>query len=111
MYPTHEDYYKDKRFIVFDKNFNQSEEYLLNQFKSAIDSAFDFTSNKNLERVEDFKKEKVNLKDMDLQNNAPFIHPGAVATSIKYDDLQKNDPNMKVISSDPYGTMFGGHMK
>ena len=61
-----------------------------------------------MERVEDFDRSKVNLKGMNLQNDAPFIHPDAVSTSIKYDEIQKNDPNVKIMSSDPYNTIFNG---
>ncbi len=107
VYPTHQDYYKDKRFVVFDRNFNQVEDFLLNQFKSAIDSAIDYTSNSNLEHVDKFDKSKVNLKGINLQGNAPFIHPQAVATSMKYDNIDVNDPNIKITSSDPYNTIFG----
>lgn len=107
VYPTHQDYYKDKRFIVFDRNFNQVEDYLLNQFKSAIDSAIDYSGNGKLEHVDSFDKSKVNLRGVNLQNNAPFIHPMAVATSMKYDEVNGNDPNLKITSSDPYNTIFG----
>jgi hypothetical protein len=111
VYPTHRDYYNDKRFIVFDRNFNQAEDYLLNQFKSAIDSAIDYSSNKNLEHVDTFDKSKINLKTIDY-SGAPTIHKAAVANSMKYHEYnqyQLNDPNVKITSSDPYNTIFGGN--
>ena len=108
IYPSHEAYYKDKRFVVLDKNFNQVEDYLLNQFKSAIDSAVDYGANSKLESVEHFDKSKINLRGMNLQNGAPFIHPDAVANSIKYDEGQDlKDPNVRITASDPYHTIFG----
>lgn len=109
LYPTHKSYYNDKRFIVFDRNFNQVESYLLNQFKSAIDSAIDYSANSKLERVEDFNKSKVNLRGMHLQQNAPMINREAVETSMKYDTLNNNVQGLKVTSSDPYGTIFGAN--
>jgi hypothetical protein len=108
LYPTHESYYNDKKFLVLDRNFNQVEDYLLNQFKQTIDSAIDYNSNSKLEHVDNFNKNSVNLQGMNLQNNAPFIDPQAVATNIKYDQVNGfNDPNVKVTSSDPYHTIFG----
>jgi hypothetical protein len=109
IYPSHQAYYNDKRFIVLDRNFQQTEEYLLNQFKSAIDSVIDYSSNKNLVHVDDFNKNKVNLRGVNLQNNAPFVHPDAVATSMKYDPVNLGDSNLKISSSDPYNTIFGGN--
>lgn len=108
LYPTHQDYYNDKKFVVLDRNFQQVEEYLLGQFKSAIDSAIDYAGNANLVSVDDFDKSKVNFKNLNLQNNAPFIHKDAVATNIKYEDIDRNDPKLKITSSDPYSSMFGG---
>jgi hypothetical protein len=107
IYPTHQDYYKDKRFIVFDRNFNQVEDYLLNQFKSTIDSAIDYSSNSKLVHVDNFDKSKINLRGLNLQNSAPFIPKEAVATSMKYQPASLNDPNVRVTSSDPYNTIFG----
>jgi hypothetical protein len=107
VYPNHKAYYNDKRFVVFDKNFNQVESYLLDQFKSAIDSAIDYKSNSNLVHVDEFDKTKVNFKGMNLQNNAPYINKEAVQTSINLDKIDVNDPNLKISSSDPYTTIFG----
>lgn len=107
VYPTHRDYYNDKRFVVFDDNFNKVEDYLLNQFKSAIDTAFDYNANKNLVHVEDFNKNTVNPKAINF-GNAPLINRDAVKTNIKYSDYSPVNSNTKVSSSDPYGTIFGG---
>lgn len=108
VYPTHREYYNDKRFVVFDDNFNRVEEYLLNQFKSTIDSAFNYNSNQNLVDVKDFNKNSINLRNVDFKNNAPLINKEAVQTNLKYSEYQLSDPNKtKISSSDPYGTIFG----
>ena len=106
VYPTHEDYYKDKRFIVIDKNFEKVEDSLLNQLKSAIDSSIDYSSNSKLVHVENFDKSKVNLKGLDLQATAPMIQPSSVSTN--YGNISQNDSKVKITSSDPYATIFGG---
>ncbi len=106
VYPTHKSYYEDKKFHVFDKNYQQVEDYLLKQFKSTLDSAIDYKENKNLVSVDDFDKSKIDFNKMRIQENAPMIGSERVRTSITYPD-PKLDKNMKVTSSDPYGTIFG----
>jgi hypothetical protein len=110
VYPSHREYYNDKRFIAFDRHFDQVEGYLLKEFKTAMDSAVNYNSSKKLEHVEDFDKHQINLKGIDF-SNAPFVTKEGVRTSIKYDSLNTNDPNIRVTSSDPYNTIFGGYIK
>jgi hypothetical protein len=104
IYPNHQAYYDDKKFIVFDRKFKETEEYLLNQFKQELDSQIDYKGNKNLSHASDYKKP--DLSKMDLQNRAPFVHPAVVATDIKYEQRKPNDPNLKITASDPYKTIF-----
>jgi hypothetical protein len=59
LYPNHESYYNDKKFLVLDRNLNQVEDYLLNQFKQTIDSVIDYNSNSKLVQVEILDKSKV----------------------------------------------------
>lgn len=36
MYPTHESYYNDKKYFVFDENFEKVEKVLINSFEKAV---------------------------------------------------------------------------
>ena len=64
IYRDHKDYYNDKRFVIFDKNFQQMEDHLLGQFASSIDSNLVF--DEKLVHVDDYKR-KANL-------NVDFSH-------------------------------------
>lgn len=108
VYPNHRAYYEDKKFHVFDPNFQKTEDYLLKEFKQAIDSQIDYKSNAKLEHVDTFDKTKVNLKGINFQN-APQVNHSVLAQNLKYTSNNLNDPNTKVTSSDPYGTIFGGY--
>ena len=95
-------YYDNKRSIIFDSHFNETESYLLNDFKAAIDARIDYSKNANLTHVDDF--DKSSLKDIPLVN-VPFISREAVKTSINYDDLN-NNANVKVSATDPYHEIY-----
>jgi hypothetical protein len=106
VYPDHRSYYNDKRFIVLDKAFNDTEEYLLKELKQTLDMKLDYNANAKLVHVDDLDRSKIDLNGLNLQPRAPFVHPEAVATSIRYDS--KTDPAPKITSSDPYVTVMSG---
>jgi len=110
IYPTHRAYYNDKRFIVFDKNFDKVEQNLLTSFQNTIGGAVNFPDNAVLVHARDFDKNRVNFAPVnaELQNSAPFIHPKVIASNIRYDPIGENT---KVTSSDPYASIFGGYVK
>ena len=72
----------------------------------------DFSSNLKLTHVDDFDKSKINFQNISksLQNSAPYSNPEAIRTNIKF---TPKDPTLgvKISSSDPYGTIFGGYSK
>jgi len=39
MYPNHKSYYKDKRFFIFDKNYDKMEKSLIDTFENAVDTS------------------------------------------------------------------------
>lgn len=90
VYGSHKAYYDDKRFTVFDKNFDKVEENLLNQFKSTIDSAVEYTKKSKLEHVDYFDRNRI-LLPQNVQENAPRIHPETVQSNPKY-EMEENSP-------------------
>jgi hypothetical protein len=105
VYPDHRSYYDDKRFIVLDRHFEDTEKYLLNELKSAIDEKLDYQKMAKLVHVDDLDKSQIKVRDMNIQSNAPFVPKEAVATDMRMPD--KNDAP-KVTSSDPYVDIMSG---
>ena len=103
-YGTHENWYdKDKKAYIFDKNFERTEKYLLNNFKKAIDKNIKYDP--KLVHVDDYKgTAKLNVDF----TNAPKIQPEAVKTDMNYGELSNRKDN-KVLraSTDPYSEIFG----
>lgn len=53
MYPTHKSYYDDKKFFVFDKNYETMEKALVSTFEDAVDASL---KNPDLKDVDDIKR-------------------------------------------------------
>ena len=109
IYPTHRSYYDDKRFVVYDKNFDKTEEYLLNQFKSAIDSAVNYSNTTNVFHVDEFNRNGVDVQGLTTQVKleVPMIHKDVLVNDKKYVD-SSFARNVTISSSDPYGTIRSG---
>ena len=103
-YKSHQDYYKDKQIHVFDANFDKMENYLVNQFKSAIDSSIDFSGNANLVDVKDLDKRTLNVKNWNVLENAPYVHKDAIVPMKNNIDYKTN---AKEMTTDPYGAIRG----
>jgi hypothetical protein len=58
MYPTHKSYYDDKRFYIFDKNYDLMEKALVDTFERAVDSSL---KNKNMKSVDEIADKKINV--------------------------------------------------
>ncbi len=106
VYPNHRSYYDDKRFVVLDSHFEDTEKYLLNQLKSTLDEKLDYQKMAKITHVEDLDKSEIKLRDMNLQNSAPFVHPDVVATNMRMPSYTYDKPN--VTSSDPYVEIMSG---
>jgi hypothetical protein len=57
FYPNHKSYYEDKKFFIFDKNYNQMEKALVDTFERAVDSSI----NKNIKHVDELRDPKLNV--------------------------------------------------
>jgi hypothetical protein len=106
VYPDHRSFYDDKRFIVLDRAFEDNEKYLLNQLKSTLDEKLDYGKMAKITHVDELDKSEIKLRHLNLQNNAPFVHPDAVATTMRMPTTI--DPQPKVTSSDPYVEIMSG---
>ena len=103
IYDNHRDYYRDKTFTIIDKNFENTEKYLLDGFRKSLDKTLSF--DKNLKHVDEVKIPR----DLGVDfNDKPSIHPGGVMTALNYENIQ-TDKNVKKIRADPYGAIFGGN--
>jgi hypothetical protein len=60
VYKNHQNYYDDKRYFIFDKNFHKMENYLLDGFRNQLDSNLGL-SNANLVHVDNYEKKKLNV--------------------------------------------------
>ncbi len=52
IYPNHKAYYEDKRFFIFDRNYDTMEKALVDTFEKAVDSSI----NKNIRTVDAVKQ-------------------------------------------------------
>lgn len=104
MYKSHQSYYDDKRIHVFDANFDKMENFLVHEFKSAIDKSIDFSGNANLVDVKDLDKRTLNVKNWDVAENAPYVHKDAIMPMKNNDDYRTNSKEM---TTDPYGAIRG----
>ena len=104
LYPTHQDYYKDKQMHIFDANFDKMEDYLVNQFKSAIDSSIDYTKNQNLVNVRDLDRKTLNVHQWNVAANAPYVNKEALVPMKNNNHYKKN---AKEMITDPYGVVVG----
>lgn len=60
VYKDHKSYYEDKKYIIFDKNFQKTEDYLLGEFANAVNT--NLVLDKNLVHVDDYKRKgRLNL--------------------------------------------------
>jgi len=57
IYPKHKDYYRDKRFFIFDKNYKNMESSLIKTFEEAVDSSI----NKKIKHVDELDGKQVNV--------------------------------------------------
>ena len=103
-YKTHQDFYKDKTMHVFDPNFDKMENFLVNQFKSAIDSSIDYTANKNLVSVRDLDKNTLKVDQWNVARDAPYVNKEAMVPMKNNDHYKKN---VKELTTDPYGAIVG----
>jgi hypothetical protein len=103
IYPNHQAYYEDKKFHIFDSNFQRTEDYLLNEFKKAIDEKVDYSAYKNIQHVDDIKQ-PIDLSGIDV-SRAPRINADVVQGNIKYTNLRAG--NVKHITNDPYQEIMG----
>jgi len=107
IYPSHQSWYDEKKFVVLDKNFNDMEGYLLNQFKDTLNKQFDFSQTKNIKHVDELDKSQVNVSGVDF-STIPKVQPAAAQVNSKYVNNFTLE-NTKVTSSDPYREIFGNH--
>ena len=67
VYRDRQDYYNNRRFFVFDSNFNKMENYMLNGFKNQLDANINYNANE--EHVSGFEKKKLNID----YSGAPYV--------------------------------------
>lgn len=60
------DYYDTRRLFIFDKNFNQMENYMLDGFKKQIDANIKYS---NEEHADNYEKRSLNINT----NDAPYV--------------------------------------
>jgi len=107
LYPSHKAWYDEKKFVVLDKNFNDMENYLLNQFKDTLNKQFDYSTTKNIKHVDELDKNQIKVSGMDF-GAMPKVHSEAVKVNSKYANNFTAE-NTKVTASDPYKEIFGNH--
>jgi len=107
LYPSHKSWYDEKKFVVLDKNFNEMENYLLNQFKDTLNKQFDYSKTKNIKHVDELDKGQLNVSGMDF-GAMPRVRSEAVKSNSKYSDNFTAE-NTKVTTSDPYKEIFGNN--
>ena len=69
MYPDHKSYYEDKKFFVFDGDYNRMENALINTFEKAVDEGLGDNTVKalgngkinNIKHVDEIKDGKINV--------------------------------------------------
>ena len=105
LYPSHKSWYDEKKFVVLDKNFNDMENFLLNQFKDTLNKQFDYSKTKNIKHVDDLDKNQLNIAGMDF-GAMPKVNRDSVQVGSKYANNFTAE-NTKVTSSDPYKEIFG----
>lgn len=107
LYPNHQSWYDEKRFVVLDKNFQEMENYLLGEFKQALNKEFAFNETKKITHVDEIDKSKINLKNINF-DAMPRVRPEAVQYKSKYvDNYQAGQ--VQLTTSDPYKEIFGNN--
>jgi hypothetical protein len=104
LYPSHKSWYDEKKFVVLDKNFNDMENFLLNQFKDSLNKQFDYSTTKNIKHVDELDRSQIHLSTMDF-NAMPKVDSEAVKANPKYENNYTLE-NTKVTASDPYKEIF-----
>lgn len=107
LYPNHQSWYDEKKFIVLDKNFEEYENYILKDFKQALDRQFDYTQTKNIQHVDELDKTQIKVNGLDF-GRIPKISNEVLENKSKYTDNYKAG-SVKVTSSNPYGEIFKGN--
>ena len=67
-YRNQKDYYDNRRFFIYDNNFYQMENYLINGFKQELDEVINFDPKE--EHASAFNKEKLNNMDF---SRTPYV--------------------------------------
>ena len=106
LYPSHSSWYDEKKFVVLDKHFDDVENYLLKDFKEALNKHLDFSQTKNIQHVDDLDKTQIKLSGLEY-GNMPKFNAQALESKSKYTD-NFTAGQVKVSSSNPYGEIFGG---
>lgn len=103
LYGSHANYYnKDKRAFVYDKHFEDTEKYLVNEFRQALTRSINFDP--KLKHVDDYKGPQLRV---DL-STAPKYNAEAVRSDMNYGQLtNKADKNVLRGGSNPYKDVFG----
>jgi hypothetical protein len=97
LYPNAKSYYDKTQVNIIDRHFQDVENNLLNELKQSIDSVLDHQVNEKLIRADDMKKP--DLSGLNLQNNAPFVHPAAIETEINYNEKKKKDSRVRIMTN------------
>jgi len=108
MYNNHKDYYNDKKYFVFDNNFEKMEDYLLGEFSDSISA--NIVPNKNLVHVDDYKT-TMNGEGFQVPNIPRDVNKYQVYNTRQSRQYGFNHPSTKVYANDPYQTMFPDHRK
>ncbi len=71
MYPTHKSFYEDKKYFVFDSNYNTMENALVKTFEDAVNEGFGQRKlrGKQITHVDEIKDRKLNFN----WNNIPGV--------------------------------------
>jgi hypothetical protein len=67
VYRDHQDYYNNRRFFVFDKNFNKMENYMLDGFRKQLDANINY--NPNIQHASSIERNKLNIDF----SNTPYV--------------------------------------
>jgi len=95
QYKNRQAFYDERKLFIFDKNFNDMENYLLDNFKKQIDSGINYSA--SITHASDIDRHRLNVNTKD----APYITRHSVGNTLS-EGGYKTDSSVKKYSTDPY---------